>query len=462
MEEDAGGLGYLDKPGERHATILVRYSTYLKDKAKVEIDAEKKKVEDNMLLDEERRKREARELKEAEEKRKGEELKTKFEALKLEVEADMQTFKRVTGGFKDSLKEASDKDKRDQWVKAEGEFKSLKDKYIELASMSGSGDVVQVHQIFDKDVEVLFLETQQWVLTELKDSSVTSGGDRTSSSSSSNMSTTKKEAVQLPHFHGDEKGSPYLKFPIWKKQWERLIKDYPEDYRSTFLWDHLDEAAQLKLVGCETHYEEMMKRLIAYYGDRTKIVSCVMREVNSPRTLGEGDYKGLLSYSMILENNYNRLKSMDLEHEISNTTSMTSILKKFPREVAERWNDELSKKSEDEKARPFPVLIAWLVSRKETWERMAASDPGKRDSSTSNNRSLSNFGDVKTKTCYGCGKEGHIRRNCPDKEKKKNNQNQKKKHAQNKKFWCAYHKGDPHDKSCLTENCPDKWNQLKG
>ena len=79
-------------------------------------------------------------------------------------------------------------------------------------------------------------------------------------------------------------------------------------------------------MGYENQYDESMKRLSKYYGDTTKVVSCVMQEVMSPGEIGEADYVNLLSYSVVLENNYNRLKVMGYEHEMSNSTAMTSIL----------------------------------------------------------------------------------------------------------------------------------------
>ena len=134
------------------------------------------------------------------------------------------------------------------------------------------------------DVERVLVDTQKWILTDLKDVEPVTSRCAVLHSSSSN-STTKKEAVHLPHFKGDEKTIPFLRFPIWKKQWETLIEEYEVDYRFSFLSDNPDEAAQTKLVGCETEYEEMMRCLSMCYGDKTKIVSCVMKEVNAPRTL---------------------------------------------------------------------------------------------------------------------------------------------------------------------------------
>ena len=73
---------------------------------------------------------------------------------------------------------------------------------------------------------------------------------------------------------------------------------------------HIDEAAKQKIIGYENNYEEAMKRLSKYYGDTTKIVSCVLREVMKPSEIAEADYVNLLSYTVVLENNYDRLKVM--------------------------------------------------------------------------------------------------------------------------------------------------------
>ena len=54
----------------------------------------------------------------------------------------------------------------------------------------------------------------------------------------------------------------------------------------------------------------------------------------SPKSIAEGDYKHLLSYCVILENNYNRLIAIGREHELSNITARTTILKKFPHSLS--------------------------------------------------------------------------------------------------------------------------------
>ena len=169
-EEDEQGLLYLNEPGERHTTILLKYSTYLKGQVEGEKEYEKKKVEADRLLEEERRKREAREAKEAEEASEKKELTKRFESMKLEVAADVDTFVRMTKGLQDSLKEASDRDKRNQWERVESEFKLVRSKYVELVKIDSSNDVADLRDQFGKEVEPLYIETQQWVLSQLKDS----------------------------------------------------------------------------------------------------------------------------------------------------------------------------------------------------------------------------------------------------------------------------------------------------
>ena len=67
VDPDNAGVGdYLDDPGERHSTVMLAYSQYLKDKSASDERTASQKAEADRLLDDERRKREARELKEVE------------------------------------------------------------------------------------------------------------------------------------------------------------------------------------------------------------------------------------------------------------------------------------------------------------------------------------------------------------------------------------------------------------
>ena len=70
VDLDADGVqDYLDDPGGRYSTVMVSYSQYLKAKSESDERLAGQKANADRLLDEERRKREADEMREAEERK---------------------------------------------------------------------------------------------------------------------------------------------------------------------------------------------------------------------------------------------------------------------------------------------------------------------------------------------------------------------------------------------------------
>ena len=171
--------------------------------------------------------------------------------------------------------------------------------------------------------------------------------------------------------------------------------------------------------------------------------------------MNEIDYKGLISFTDILENNFNRLTGMGYEHEMSNTSAMTSIIRKFPRNIAERWHDFLAPQKDEEKVKPFPLLIKWLTSRKEPWENMAAIDADKFKDARSHY--VQDGPKNLPKSCYKCGGSGHLQRDCPELPTKKEPPRKVQKPRQApkvKKYWCALHKDDP-SRRCFSNSCQE-------
>ena len=141
--------------------------------------------------------------------------------------------------------------------------------------------------------------------------------------------------------------------------------------------------------------------------------------------------------------------------------TMGSILGKFPRTVAEKWVEHLSTQSTQTKLQPFQAFVNWLGERKEVWQQMVVAQMsvdgdefcmfGGGDSGDDRN----NGGDVTLRKCFGCGKTGHIRRDCPDKKRQKQPPSHTPKSrppTQVKLFWCALHKGEP-GRMCYSESC---------
>ena len=449
--EGAGGMAYLDKPGVDHSNVLVKYSAYLKGLDKTLTAAAAAQAKADILLESEKRSREAKERKDQEEVVRVEELRRQFDSLMKEVESEVGVFSLSLADLENSLEDASGEDRRVEWQKIVTEYDQLKVKYLKLSSMDPSRDVTGVGQKFQNDVEKVFLAKQKLILPLLKDTSpvVTSG----TSGGSSGASSTRKETVKLPDFSGEEKTIPYLKYPIWKKEWEKVIGEYEPRWHSRILQDHLDEAARKKVVGFETNYEESMNRLDAYYGNPQKVIGCVMKEVTSPECIAEGDYGGLVEYSDVLENNNTRLANLGFEHELSNTTTMSLIVQKFPRVVGEAWNVHLVGKSQQEQIKPFPLFIDWVKSQRVVWERMVATSEVKFPGKSPGNRGISHYAggnqdgnqgkggqDKGGKKCHKCQKTGHLMRDCPKKDNPKNPKSTVKpprKPPQVKKFWCA-------------------------
>ena len=216
-----------------------------------------------------------------------------------------------------------------------------------------------------------------------------------------------------------------------------MIVDYPK-HHDRLLCEHLDAAARTKIIGFENDYNEAMNRLKQYFGDTTKVVQCVVNQIRQPDNISENNYRGLVNYSTILEQNYNRLLSMDLEHEMSNHSIMSIIVKKFPCSIEERWHDHLLDRSPSEKAKPFPVFIQWICRQKQKWSSMISTDDTMEVYFSEDVRARS-----EGRLCFGCGEPGHIRQFCPKlKSKPSAGGIGKRGVLKVKKFHCALHKED--------------------
>ena len=480
IDTDPDGSAYMVQCDTTHAAAVVKYSTFLKKEKDDQLISEKTAKEEKEKKDKDDQKALEDEMKTAELTKLNEERKERFESEKARLTSCISSFKRMTIAVTENLTEVSVVDRRLELGKVEAEFSSLKDRVVELAGIDPTQDIEDIKGVFEKDAQDVFLSAQKDILTSLKDEPSTSGGDATTSGGSTTSSRSgnliRHEKVVLPSFEGDESKSPFLKFPTWKKQWLTMIKTFDPDYRDVTLMRHLDETAQGKIVGYETMYEEAFQRLCDFYGDPLKIIQCVMDEVTSPDDISEGDYQSLINYSVVLEDNFNRLTAMGTEYqkEMSNSQAMASILRKFPRLVGEQWYDYLGHQDSAKKSNVFPVLIDWLKSRRSTWEGMASVDVRKTTNAF--------FGQQSMRKCFQCGSDGHVKKDCPFSQQQQQLQQQLQQQQQQlqqlqlqlpqhqgalpaaskkkrnpptvKKFWCALHKDHP-TRRCYSDSCQE-------
>ena len=292
---DPADLNKLDEPSDRYRAVLKRYSDFIKGANNVERTLLREKEAADREAEKELRKQVESERKAAEDIQQKQEMAMRFESAKTELETGIDVFNRFVKSMEQSLATTTESVKRSELVKVEAEFNSLKMQFVKLGGIDVSQDAGDVNDKFTTEAEKVYLDFHMKISSELRDShSSTSGGSVISTSS-------KKELVDLPTFQGDEKTSPFVKFPTWLKQWDIQILDYEEKYRSRMLEKHLDESARAKFIGYEGDYDECMKRLKLFYGDRQKVVKHVLQEVMAPSPISAADYRHLIMYSVTRE-----------------------------------------------------------------------------------------------------------------------------------------------------------------
>ena len=80
-----------------------------------------------------------------------------------------------------------------------------------------------------------------------------------------------------------------------------------------------------------------MKKLEDYFGDQMKVIrDCMAEVINFPKVV-PNDFKKLVDLKSCIEINFARLKSRELETEISNTQTMKAIEMKFPLIQQTEW-----------------------------------------------------------------------------------------------------------------------------
>ena len=327
-----------------------------------------------------------------------------------------------------SEKKISMEDMRKELEKIEASFDKIKD---DIMLLDSSQDLTELLDQYNSKVVAVvdncklmafdyMKNTSSPTLSTGVDGSETAAGSGSSSGSSgSAYSTTKRETVMLPHFSGDER-TAFLRYPIWKKQWDMHITEYEVKYRSTMLLTHLDDKAQLQIVGLENDYDAALKQLDNYYVDAKKVIKACLDEIRAIPTISQFDYKSLVTYKKCLLNNYARLKAANLDHEMSNTAAMGVLIRKFPIHEAVEWQKFLSQQEKTEQNNPFPWFIKWLEQAGSSWELLAASGTGVKGKNgiaqvhhTLYGEELTQDQTQKTKkTCYKCGQEGHMKREC--------------------------------------------------
>ena len=365
-------------------------------------------------------------------------------------------------------------DLRKKLAKVEAEYAELKQQHASVVEMNPTADLRELDREFKSLVmeEYSRCEEVGFAYLQADVPQVQTSSSASEPRISSSSSNTKKETVKLPKFSGDEK-TAYKLYPVWRKQWDSHIMDYEEKSRSTMLLDHLDKWALEQIVGYENEYVEAMEKLDSYYGNKGKVVKACLEELHALPRISGGDYKALVSYMKCIKNNHARLKAAGLEHEISNTTAMSSLVNRLPYLENDKWQSYRAGLPAEEEYRLFPAFLKWLEQSSHAWEQSVADGRGRRNKDGKATNSF--FGDMvdgqggSGRKCYICGEEGHIKKDCSQnpsgrrgvkssgggsKGSNSGGRSSKDRAAPvHRKYHCAFHKDDS-GTPCFTETCP--------
>ena len=368
-------------------------------------------------------------------------------------------------------------DMRQELEKLENSLSKLQEEKAKVVSLDPEADLTAVQEQFNSLVVDEVERCKRVALQYLKDApaepvttseAVNSGGGGIRATG---FSTTKRETVMLPKFSGEEK-TCFLKYPVWKQQWDSHITEYEPKYRATMLLNHLDDKALTQIIGLENDYGKAIAQLDKFYSDAKKVIKACLDEIRAHPVISAFDYKALVSYKKCLTNNYTRLKACDLEHEMSNTAALGVLVRKLPIQEAVKWQEFLAEQDAPSQTKPFPSFMQWLEKAGASWELLAASGTGAKSKGgttqvhhsffAGNDEASGSSGD---KPCFKCGQLGHWKKNCtkgsPGRGGKAagggvNSSNGKSAKdrpvLKHKKYHCAYHKDAP-GKLCSTWSC---------
>eukprot|EP00794_Sanderia_malayensis_P021205 gene21205-23287_t len=174
------------------------------------------------------------------------------------------------------------------------------------------------------------------------------------------------ESMKMPVFDGDIRDYPRFKSDFVKQVVPEMKS---KDSMAYALRSCLTKLPLNIVKNVDDDLDEMWKRLDEKYGRTSKLADVVMFDIKRLRVVKEGDDRRFIELVETVEKGYRDLLRVGIEREISNTSTVSIIEEKLPRDIRREWSREVNKaNSKVEESNKFPYLLEFLLEQKQIIE----------------------------------------------------------------------------------------------
>ena len=152
----------------------------------------------------------------------------------------------------------------------------------------------------------------------------------------------KLERMKMPHFNGNVRDYARFKSDFLKQVMPEIGSIEKGAYA---LKSCLSSQAYAKVMNVDDDLKLMWQRLDDVYGRPSKIVDIVMYDIRKFKTFKDGEDKRFVEFVETIENGFLDLKRLNIEHEMSNSSSVAMIEEKLPPFIKRAWTLRVSEES---------------------------------------------------------------------------------------------------------------------
>ena len=184
---------------------------------------------------------------------------------------------------------------------------------------------------------------------------------------SKKSSGIRMERIKMPKFAGSIREYPRFKADFIRQ----VLPEFKNnEHAAAYTLKSCLSGVSLSIIrSVDDDIAEMWKRLDDKYGKPSKFTDAVMSDIKKLRSVKEGDDRRFVELVDVVESGYRDLERLKLDKEISNSTAVSIIEDKLPRDIRRRWALEINKTdSEVDDGDKFPSLLKFLLEQKRAIE----------------------------------------------------------------------------------------------